>query len=199
MPPIISHKRRILQALSECRSLFRHCLAPRGLHSDSGIEAAFLQMFRSWESFLEDSIASFMCSRLRCDQLVVIPLVQCRCEDDAKRFLHMGKGYVEWANVDETKERLNALFGDTNLLTTAVSSANADLNHMRTVRNIIAHSSVASRNKFDRLVQSKYGGHRSLPRAANFLSDSVAIQDAAYTYFDHYSDVLETVANQITG
>ena len=46
-------KDKFINTLTESRDLFNHCLSPVGLHTDSGVEAAFLQVHKIGKCFLK--------------------------------------------------------------------------------------------------------------------------------------------------
>lgn len=198
MPPVGKYKRRFFADLADCRTLYRHCLAPRGQHSDAGAEAAFLQLFKAWEGLLEDCTVAFMCGRLRCNGTLVRCHVTATNEEQARRVVYQEKTYVEWTDVDKIIIRWSSIFGDSNDLEAAVRPARTELRHMRTVRNAIAHSSLRATRQFRDLVQGQFGGKRNLSRPAELLVAQFPA-DPARTYFDRYADVLEVAAGSLTG
>ena len=66
MATIAKIKRDVLTGIARARALYAAGLAATGIERDAIIESAFLQMFKSWETFLEDVTVCFMCGRLRC-------------------------------------------------------------------------------------------------------------------------------------
>lgn len=192
------HKRQFLSTLKDCRALFHHCLNPRGEHSDSGIEASFLQLFKGWESFLEDCTLSYMCGRLRCDGTSLKSYSVSMAEEWARKVLYQERHYVEWTQVDKVIERWDALFLSPNPLSSSLRSAKAHLEYMKDVRNVIAHSSPKSQENFNSRIRSTFGGNRRLHRAAPFLSDRMP-SDQSNTFFDYYADILETLAGKVAG
>lgn len=198
MPPILLFKREFVGHLADCRALFRHCLYPSGVHSEAGVEAAFLQMFKSWESLLEECSISYLCGRLRCDGKLVMCEALIRSEDVARSLLYQDRVFVEWTDIDKVVDRWARIFSSSNLLEAAVRGAKTELRQITVVRNAIAHSSPAASRKFAKLVRDQFGGSRKLKRPALFLIEQYP-QDATKTYFDRYADVLETAGLQLTG
>jgi hypothetical protein len=173
-------------------------LSPKGPHTDAGVEAAFLQMYKAWESLLEECTLAFMCGRLRCDGKLVPALTVSKDEEWARRAMYQERSYLEWTNVDKNIERWNAVFVQPNIFVDAIRPATAELKHMSTIRNMIAHSSVLARRKFAEFVQGQFGGRRYFNRPAELLSTAWP-QDASMTFFDRFAHVFETIAPNITG
>ena len=198
MPPVIVHKLAFQREASSCRILYRHCLTPRGQHSDAGVEAAFLQLFKAWESLLEEITLSFMCGRLRCDGSLVPAFTVSRDEEAARRMMYQERSFVEWTNIEKIKTRWNSIFNAGSILEQALRPASTELKQMNVVRNAIAHSSPRAIRKFNDLVQGQFGGQRRLRRPAELLTTSWP-NDPTQTYFDRYVEVLETIAPALTG
>jgi hypothetical protein len=155
-------------------------------------------MYKSWESLLEECTLAFMCGRLRCDGAIVAAYTSSRDEEWARKAMYQERPYLEWTDFDRVVSRWGALFVGPNALETAIRPAKSELKQMNTIRNAIAHSSVAAMRKFNDLVQGQFGGRRRLRRPSEFLRE-VWPQDANLTYFDRYADVLETVGTRVTG
>ena len=198
MPPILLFKREFIADVADCRALFRHCLNPVGVHSEAGVEAAFLQMFKSWESLLEDCTVSFLCGRLRCDGKMVKCDALIKSEDIARALLYQDRNYIEWTDIDKVLDRWERIFAPANLLEAAVRGAKGELRQLTTVRNAIAHASPAAEQKFSKLIRDQFGGVRKMKRPATFLQEQYP-PDPAKTFFDRYADVLETAGLQLTG
>jgi hypothetical protein len=178
--------------------LYNHSLAPRALHTDAGIEAAFLQMYKAWESLQEECTIAFMAGRLRADGKQVPCGVIAQSEHIARALIYQDRQYTLWTNIDEVMERWDRIFRNPNLLASAVRPATTELRQMTTVRNAIAHSSIAAETKFYKLVQGHLGGKPAVFRPAVFLASPYP-GDRLRTHFDRYADVLETAGVNITG
>lgn len=198
MPIVPKIKKGFLDATSECRQLFNHCLNPHGPISDAGIEATFLQMFRAWEFFLEESVVAYMCGRLACDGGSVSCHITAPSEEVARKILYQEKAYIEWTDVDKVRERLLLYFPSPNRIEAALVPNLVDLKHITRVRNAIAHNSIPARRNFDNLVQGLFGGRPRMSRPANLLAAKHP-EDSAKTFFDRYADTLEFIATSITG
>jgi hypothetical protein len=191
-------KHRFIADIGDCKALFQHCLAPRGQHSDAGIEAAFLQMFKSWEAFQEECSIAFLAGRLRVNGTTVVCHIHTQNEEIARQILYQGRPFIEWADPDRVIERWDLFFHPPSLLAQAVRAAKVELVQMRTIRNSIAHSSPSAESKFRKMTGRGIGGDPQIPRAAVFLAMNDP-EDPSRTMFDKYSDVLEATASSIAG
>jgi hypothetical protein len=195
---ILKLKRSFLSALTECRALYRYSLTPRAFHTDAGVEAAFLQMYKAWESFQEECTLAFMAGRLRADGRSVASDVSTRTEEVARSLIYQERQYVLWTDVDGVIERWNRIFSDPNLLVAAIRPTTTELRQMTVLRNAIAHSSVHAQDKFKDLVQRQFGGRPPIARPSTFLVATYP-PDPTRTFFDRYADVLELVGTAIAG
>lgn len=198
MPLVVKIKSDFFLNLSNCRSLYRHCLSPKGEHTEAGVEAAFLQMFKAWESFLEDCSIAFMCGRLRRDGLSVPCHVRTLNEETARGLIYQDRPFVEWTDVEKIIQRWDRFFSPPNLLVSAVRPAKVELDQMVAIRNAIAHSSPVSSQRFKKVVQGQFGGRPAISRPADFLS-AIYPKDTSRTFFDRYTDILEVTASKIVG
>jgi hypothetical protein len=198
MPPLLKLRRNFLNVVGDCRALYRHCLTPYAHHSHAGVEAAFLQMFKSWESFQEECTIAFLAGRLRADGGIVACHVSAPDEETARNFLYLGRPYLEWTEADAVMGRWDILFIPPNLLTLAVRPSKPELNQMKILRNAIAHSSPISDRRFHELIIRTLGGRPTISRPAQFLGTAYPT-DPTRTLFDRYADVLEVTAAAITG
>lgn len=198
MPPIARHKTLYFSQSADCRALFNHCLNPKGPHTDSGVEAAFLQVFKAWESLLEECTLSYMAGRLRCDGAVVNCHVTSVGEESARRVLYQEKSFIEWTDTQRILTRWEALFASPSRLEAAVNPIIVELRQMAWIRNAIAHSSPISIEKYLKVLQSAFGGLPKRSRPGVFLASPRPAQPNQ-TFFDWYVDLLDTSAQLLTG
>jgi hypothetical protein len=198
MPILAKVKKTFVDSAAECRALFNYCLATGGAGAEAGIEGAFLQLFKSWENLLEESVIAYLCGRLACDGTSVTCYIETQTEPVARKILYQGRPYVEWSNVEQVRDRLLLYFPRPNRLDGALVPNLVDLRHTTTIRHAIAHTSVPARKGFQELVQTLFGGSKALARPAALLATPHP-KDPARTFFDRYADVLEVAAGTITG
>lgn len=204
-------------ALSSCKSLYRHCLVPYGLHTEAGVEAAFLQMFKAWESFQEDCAIAFMCGEARLDGLPVVCHVITANDDIARKVLYQERPYVEWTDADRVVERFNSLFPllssqPYSLLTKPIKDIKRELGDMKIIRNAIAHSSSKVSKGLQDLATNELGGNPRVARPFDFLNhncptsrirsnaSATAVPSAiVVTFFDLYANALEIASIEMAG
>jgi len=154
IPEPIDIKNSFLTSLNDCRALFRHCLTPRGLHTDYGVESAFLQFHKAWETFLEDSMLCFLCGQQPISGQPVTPRFIVSDFEVARTIFYQGQPYKEWTNKDDILKRYSIFFEtqtidqiETNRLITAIRPISSTIKEIIDIRNVIAHSSFAAQNK----------------------------------------------------
>jgi hypothetical protein len=173
-------------------------LANPGPAADPGIEAAFLQMFKAWEFFLEESVVAYLCGRLCLDGASVASHITAPSEEIARRLLGGDRGYAEWTNVDDVQSRLGRYFPLPNRIDNALKASMVDLRHIARIRNSIAHTSTLASRRFRELAEGLLGGRPSIKRPAQLLVTSYPGGDGLL-FFERYADVLEATAQAITG
>lgn len=199
MPPLSKPKRDFQSSLNDARNLFVFCSSPVGIHTDPGIEAALLQLFKAWESFLEDCVCSYLSGRLSCDGKTVATYIKAPNERWAAGMLYGDRAYLEWTDPEAVLKRVNILFQDGNRISSTLSSGLTELRQLKTIRNAIAHSSPTSVAGFAKLVTNLLGSsHPTVQRPAQLLVRPVT-RSTATTYFEHYAQILDTLAVNITG
>jgi hypothetical protein len=198
MPTSAEIRRNFRDTMAGARAVFSFCLNPHGIHTDAGVEAAFLQMFKGWEGFLEEAFIAFMRGRLACDGQTVPSHMRVPSDEIARSVLYQHRPYIEWTRPDEVRERAKWYFNMPNRVDSALAAGLVDLRHMARVRNAIAHSSMLSRREFYKLVQGKLGGKPTVSRPAQYLL-SPDPASPPLTVFDRYATVLEVAATAILG
>lgn len=198
MPTIAYVRRQFAMTLSGARALFVFCLAPRGLHTEAGVEAAFLQLYKGWEGLLEDAVLAYMCGRLAHDGKSVASYVTAHSDQVARTLLYQLRPYVEWTKPDDVRDRVKCYFTAPNRLENALRPIMGQLREMATVRNAIAHASAVAEQKLYELAQRKIGGNPKVKRPADLLLMSDP-SNKMQLMFDYYATVLETAAFEITG
>lgn len=198
MPTIAKVRRDFQNALGGARALFAFCLSPRGLHSEAGVEAAFLQMYKAWEGLLEEAFIAYMCQRLSFDGAYVASHVRAASDDIARGVLYQNRPFVEWSDPDVVRDRAKCYFHGGSRIEAAFGPALGPLREMTKLRNAIAHASPLARRRFYELVQQVFGGAPVIARPAEFLIQNDP-QNPTTTLFDRYATVLEVTATKITG
>lgn len=198
MPTINDIKSNFMTSLNECRGLFNYCLSSQEPHTNAGIEAAFLQLFRSWEVFLEEFLLCYLCGEQPLNGQSINPYFTVRDFEVARGILYQERPYCEWTNVEILIRRFTYFFALPNRVDDALRPVVVELKEITKIRNVIAHSSSIAHESFTNMWRSKIGGNPSIRRAADFL---IAVDSAnpPSTFFDKYANVLEVTAESIVG
>lgn len=185
-------------ALIESRLLFTHCLSPIGRHTNSGIEAAFLQVHKNWEVFLEEILICFLNGEPVLAGAPVVPQLTVADRELIRSILYQDKNYIEWTNVDVIRSRFNRHLTPPNRVVDCLNAISQDLNDITIIRNFIAHSSGTAKSKYEKLVKQRLGGNPDVSRASSFLK-SLDRESQNLTYFDRYIGTLDASAEQMVG
>lgn len=160
------------------------------------IEMAFLEMFLSWEEFLESSFIKYMCgaktiSGYHPKRFAFPPNIE-----HAQKFLLLnGRRYSDWSNPQDVIQRAETVFSNGDPFASALRPSVGNLENIRTIRNAIAHKSGTALQKFFDIVRQNLG---SKPRGITpgmFLQK--INQNTNISYFDYYRQILETASNLI--
>jgi hypothetical protein len=195
MPTLQDTYQEFSSSLIASRALYSHCLSPVGLHTEAGIEAAFLQTQKSWELFLENFLLLVLIG-----QRPILNTINCYFTvadiEVARKIMLQGRPYVEWTNRDWVLKRFEAFVAGPNHIESVLNSISVELAEIVTIRNCIAHSSKSAREAFENLWQRKVGGNPTITTAANFLQLPDP-QNPPDTYFDRYAIILDIAASSM--
>ena len=180
-------------SLGANRALFQYCLSPTGPHTQAGIEAAFLQLQKSWELFLENLLLCLLIGH-RPHTTIITSHFTVSDLEIARGIVLREDNYLDWIGIDRVKNRFNAyLIEAPNHISNTLSAIATELNEIRIVRNAIAHSSKKAKDDFANLWLRKVGGSPTITVPADFLKLPDP-NNLPSTYFDKYADTLETAA-----
>jgi len=110
-------------------------------------------------------------------------------------FIVKPRDYVEWSSGQQVVERAEMVFRDGEPYKSAIRPSLVDLDHMRIIRNAIAHRSGTAWEKFETTVRGILG---SKPRglAPGVFLGLNHVGDGK-SYIEHYKDVLSVAASRI--
>lgn len=195
MPTLQSIYQELKLSIDSSSALYQHCLNPTGLHTSAGIEAAFLQIQKSWELFLED----FLLSALTGEKPLTIPIncyFQVNDIEIARKIILQEKKYLDWVFRDYIIKRLETYIEVATPFVAIINSIAGELNEISILRNRIAHSSKKAKNDFANLWQRRVGGNPTITNVADFLLLKDP-QNPTDTYFEKYAKILDISASQM--
>lgn len=158
-------------------------------HRNILIELAYLRVFLAWERFLEESFILFLLGKRpqrmrRRPRSLVTPTSWQRAFD--LLLPESGRGYVDWDNLDHVRNRAKRFFRNGEPFETALLPRLNLLHEMRTIRNAIAHRSLASQEKFEKLVRDKLGYLPPNLTVGFFLESAIPGTNPVQSYLDQY-------------
>ena len=191
-------KTNFLNSANECRTLYRHCLEPIGIHSNSGVEAAFIQMHNSWEIFLEETLVAILNGEQVLAGDIITPKFTLSDPNLIREILYQEKSFIEWTREEIVKKRFERHINSPNRITNALDIITVEFRDIIKVRNYIVHSSSQAKTNFVNLYQTRVGGRPDTSRACNFLKETDPA-NTPNTYFDKYLETLENATALMIG
>ncbi|WP_396176570.1 hypothetical protein [Flavobacterium sp.] len=189
---------KFIDTITESRDLYTHCLSPVGLHTDSGVEAAFIQLHKNWEVFLEEILVCLLNGQTVINGNPITPKLTIADRNLVRTIIYQDKNYIEWTDETIIKKRFERHLDVPNRIIDTLNTISIELKDITKVRNFIAHSSGTAKEKYENLVRSRLGGNPNTTRASFFLK-STDRDDANQTYFDKYIGTLEIAAENMIG
>lgn len=187
---LVNVKTNFDNTLTESRDLFNHCLSPTGLHTDSGIEAAFLQLHKNWEVFLEETLICLLNGQPIISGDIVTPKFSIPDRTLVREILYQDKNYIEWTDETTIKKRFERHLNVPNRIVDTLNTISTELKDITKIRNFIAHNSATAKTYYINLVRARLGGNPNTDRASYFLK-STDPSDNTQTFFDRYINILE--------
>lgn len=165
---------------------------------ESLYELAFLKVFLSWESFLEDCFYRLLCGYTTSrgqEQLQPGVTYQPNLAG-AERAVAGSQPYVLWHNPSTVTTRCRRFF-DNGGIEVVVLSDLARVEAMARIRHRIAHSQSDAQTKFNSATMFLVGRRYPGSRAGRFLRDWVPASNPPVRWLDVLSAELQGLANQI--
>jgi hypothetical protein len=192
MPNLQDNYNLLATSISNSVALYRHCLSPRAIHTEAAIEAAFLQIQKSWELFLEDQLLLILAGS-RPTVGVINAFFSVNDVEIARKIVFQENRYLEWTNVEDIEKRYSSFMSEPNQIINSLNLISLDLKEIKTLRNFIAHSSKIARINFEKLCTNKFGGSPAIIKAADYLSRDDRL-NPGFTFFEIYAKHLEICA-----
>lgn len=165
---------------------------------DSMTEMAFLRAFLAWEAFVEESFILYLVGqrapRGRPPRRHAFPP---NYKTATEWVVPEGRQYAGWTVPHHVSDRAERFFHNGRPFTPVLRSNQNVFEEARTIRNAIAHESLAARQKFETLVRSKLGTLPPHLTVGGFLSIGVPASVPPISFLDFYVGKIEFAANQI--
>lgn len=161
-------------------------------------EMAYLRIFVSWESFLEQAFLRYLCgytSRVGVAAPVPGQAFQSTLAN-AERAVLGGQQYVLWHNPARVIQRARQFFGSSPIETVVLSNSTR-LEHLAAVRHRITHAQQDARSKFDTATMTIAGRRYRGGRPGAFLRDEDASATPAPRWLEQLGREFQGLAAQI--
>jgi len=153
------------------------------------VELSFLQLFTSWEQFLEETFVRYMCGCITQNGYSPKRFVNPRTLKHALEIISQGRQYVDWTKPEDVIDRAELFFDKGEPFANTLRTASNQLEEMKTLRNRIAHRSRHSEKRFQTVVLQKmgYNPHNMVP--GKFLLQRIPSSNTR-TVLQEYGDLL---------
>jgi len=192
MPPTLSHVlvdlHRGINGSTNLISTVKNFGIPR-IQLEMIVEMAFLRIFVSWESFLEDSLIRYVTGAISPSGYIPNTLIHPQNLGHALDLVLSGRDYTSWNSASEVIQRSSLFFQDGEPYRSALEPAITDLDEMNIIRNRIAHKSVNSKNKFNSFIRRKFG-HSVRGMTPGRLLLTLHPSSASNTFLDYYIELI---------
>ena len=162
-------------------------------------EMAFLNVFISLEKFLEESFILYLLGKIPPSGKSPTCYVKPSTRKIAEQLTipEGGKKYSDWSSPSLVASRAEKYFKQGEPFANSIKLNQALIDNMKTIRNVIAHSSVHSIEKFHTLVRNEIATVPSDFRPGDFLITVKPNSSPPIQYFEYYNQKLLDFANQI--
>jgi hypothetical protein len=119
--------------------------------------AAFMNMFISWETFLESAFADYMTGASTIGGRFPVKYVSPQNQNAARAMVVGAQRYFDYGNHDNVKRMACMFFKDGDPFEPHISSMIADLADLRTMRNASAHITSTTQTALEGLALRTFG------------------------------------------
>ena len=161
-------------------------------------ELAYLRIFVSWETFLEQTFMRYLCGYASRFGVATPASGQTYASDlfRAERALLGSRRYVLWHNPDAVSRRAKHFFSHS-VIETVVLSNFARLEYLAAVRHRITHGQSDARLQFDRATMAITGRRYRGARVGAFLRDVDSSATPPIRWVERLGSELQGLAAQI--
>ena len=108
-----------------------------------------------------------------------------------------GRGYINWDNLQHVRQRAKRFFKDGEPFEKVLIPRLHLIQDMQIVRNAIAHRSLTSQEKFEKLVRDKLGSLPPRLTVGSFLDTSIPSTHPVQSYLDGYLAGISSAASAL--
>jgi hypothetical protein len=199
MPPTLSHVLLDLRkGISSSTNLITKVISfgiPQ-IQLEMIVEMAYLRIFVSWESFLEESFIRYTTGAIPPSGNAPVTLIHPQNIGHALDLVVAGRDYISWNSASEVIQRSALYFQDGEPYRSALEPAIIDLDEMNIIRNRIAHKSAKSKSKFNSFIRRKFG-HSVRGMTPGRLLLTQHPSTAPGTFLNYYIDLLTLTSETI--
>jgi len=159
-------------------------------------ESAYLRIFVSWETFLERSFIDYLVNEQSIDNKRPAKWVSPIDIDHANNIIIGNQKHMDWSNPEAVRKISKLFFHLGYVFDSVLSSINADLLDMKTIRNSAAHISSTTTTKLDGIASRILGTTMSNVSSYQILFANDP-RDTSKTVLERYLSLIDVAAEQI--
>ena len=161
------------------------------------IELSFLKVYRTWESFLHETMTDILLYKQR---NVKVSRIEVRDREHIEELISLGWSYPKFDIKNVTK--MEHLFLKVNIYRDAMSSRSGDLDNMKRMRDMAAHEgNYDSAIEFYNDVVNRTASHLVLNKADIKMLPGSLLKSKDRTrttyYFQRYMEVIRDIAKEV--
>ena len=164
---------------------------------DMIIENLILNIYSSWEQFLESIFIGYMLGNKSDNGTEITKFVTPTNEEHAYNLIKNVTLYPDWADIEKVLINAENFFDDGGPFV-LLKTLKGELYAIKKVRNAIAHVSKKAKQDFENLVRGKVGYLPADISPVKFVSEyKVGTRRNSPTYFEHYVEFLKNAATML--
>lgn len=161
-------------------------------------EAAFLNSFMAWETFLEESFVAYLLGNRPPTGPPPVRHVAPHTRSIALGILNSeGMDYLKWTVPNKIITRAESFFDGGGYYSPTLRSQESILREISTLRNAIAHAQTSARDKFERVVRHRLSHLPPDMTVGKFLATRVPGSSPPETFFSEYIGKIRYAADNI--
>ncbi len=164
---------------------------------DMMIENVVLNIYSSWEQFLENIFIAYMLGNKSDNGMTVVKYVSPIDNDHAYKLIKNVTLYPDWTDIDKILINADNFFKNGGAFK-ILRTLKGELNAIKKIRNAIAHTSQKAKQDFENIVRGSVGHLPANITPVKFLSEyKKGTRRNSPTYFEYYIEFLRDSATML--
>ena len=162
------------------------------------VKSAFINIYVSWEYFLEQSFLGYLVGELTINGNQVQAYVQPQNTDHANKMLIGTQKYVDWSNPEIIVRLADLYFRNGDPFHTVINSIKTSLFDLKTIRNSCAHISTTTSAQLTSLASRLLNVNTTSIQVSNLMLSIDPNGNGTDTILDMYLQILDASALNVS-